>query len=222
MDTQLHKKIKSMCRFTRDGEGHWILQGSRTVWVPDVQEIVTTKRAAYAAFRAEIPEGMDVRADCGTFGCIAPDHAVLCPSRRIARALSLPEQIASLASPNTFSPPPPPGTLPKGLTIQSISRVKQLFADGNTIAKVRAATNLTTQEIVRIRGGVYDEAVANLEKSVDRARKTRSKTASEVIGEGAARGEEVADGREIESELVEDCEEEISEEIAWLKQMMAR
>ena len=156
MHTQLHRKILSMCYTTRDGSGHWILQGSRTVWVSETQEVVTTKRAAYAAFRGEIPEGMDVRADCGMPGCIAPSHAVLCEARRVARALSLPGQLLELAKTETFRPPDPPNSLPKGLTLKLIEVVRYLSKEGNSIDQIRNATQLSAHIIMQIRGGIYN------------------------------------------------------------------
>ena len=156
MHTQLHRKILSMCFVTRDGNQHWILQGSRTVWIAECQEVVTTKRAAFAAFRGEVPEGMDVRADCGMPGCIAPDHAVLCEARRVARSLSLPDQLLELAKTETFRPPDPPNLLPEGLTLRLIEMVRYLTKEGNSIEQIRNATQLSAHTVMQIRGGIYD------------------------------------------------------------------
>lgn len=171
MDTSLHKKIKSLCFTSRDGQGHWILKGSRTVWASDVQQVVTTRRAAYAAFRAEIPEGMDVVASCDVKGCIAPDHASLREARAVARGLSLPEQLAALARSEAYQLPDVPRALPEGLTLELVGLVRRLSLLGNSLDQIRCATQLPTHEVMRIRGGVYDEVVGEIERGRRKERK---------------------------------------------------
>ena len=108
MHTQLHRKILSMCFVTRDGNQHWILQGSRTVWVSETQEVVTTKRAAYAAFYRIMRRlsYLDIPLDSGDF-CVI--------SKRVAQTLrGLPEKkrfvrgLRSWAGFRAIRPPPWP------------------------------------------------------------------------------------------------------------------
>ena len=222
MHTQLHRKILSMCFVTRDGNQHWILQGSRTVWVSETQEVVTTKRAAYAAFRGEVPEGLDVRAECRMPGCIAPEHAALCESRRIARGLSLPDQLLELAKPETFRPPDPPNSLPKGLTLKLIEVVRYLSKEGNSIDQIRNATQLSVHEIMRIRGGIYDGIAGVLAGSRNSRRGYKdsrlARSAAEISGDtlpGAVASVQGPPGPPKVAEEVEISEEEA----AWLSQI---
>jgi hypothetical protein len=222
MDTALHRKIKSMCYTTRDGSGHWILQGSRTVWVAETQEVVTTKRAAYAAFRGEIPGGMDVRSDCGMPGCISPGHAVLCESRRVARPLSLPDQLLELAKPEKFRPPDQPNSLPKGLSLRMIETVRYLTKEGNTIEQIRSATQLSSHEVMRVRGGIYDgiaDVLAGSRNSRRGYKDSRlARSAAEISGDtlpGAVAAVQDPSGPPKVANEVEISEEEA----AWLSQI---
>lgn len=208
---------------TRDGEGHWLLRGSRTVWAAELQEVVTTKRAAYAAFLGDVPEGVDVRANCGVPCCIAPGHATLCKSRRIARALSLPDQLIELAKPEVFRPLDPPDYLPKGLTMEQVDLVKLLTKEGNTISQVRNATQLPVHEIMKIRGGVYDAAMKSLAASSlgrasgGRARRERSVASAPV---DSAPSVDVVDQSELKVSQSQPVDENLSEEeLAWLEQV---
>lgn len=222
MHTALHEKIRSMCHTTRDGEGHWILRGSKTIWIPEIQQVVTTKRAAYAAFRGEVPEGKDVRAGCGVSECVAPDHAVLCEARRAARKLSLPGQLLELAKPIVFKPPSPPGTLPPGLTLPLVEQVKRLTARGNVIGQIRNATGLPVAEIVKIRGGVYDEAAKVLALAHDfRGGRERSKRAKHIVNaqDDDLRGATIVQDRGFADSSQIDEGELSSEEVAWLQQV---
>jgi hypothetical protein len=222
MDTELHTKIKSMCHTTRDGQGHWILTGSKTVWIAELAQVVTTKRAAYAAFKAEIPEGMDVRSACGVWGCIAPDHAELCEARRRARGLSLPNQLTELSTPRYFRKPQQKSVLPDGVTLQQIEAVRFLTKTGTSMGHIRAATSLPTEEIVKIRGGVYDQAAA----IAARAKESRSgyvgakkaKSLADISGDVliGARTAAVGASRELLGSDVPDLTEE---ERAWLRQV---
>ena len=222
MHTQLHCKILSMCYTTRDGNGHWILQGSRTVWVAECQEVVTTKRAAFAAFRGEVPEGMDVRANCGMPGCIAPDHAVLCEARRVARSLSLPDQLCELAKPERFHPPDLPNLLPEGLTLQLIEMVRYFTKEGNSIEQIRNATQLSAHIIMQIRGGIYDgiaDVLAGSRNSRRGYRDSRLAKSAVEISDDALRGAvSSVQGPAGPPKVAEEVE--ISEEeAAWLKQI---
>ena len=166
----------------------------------ETQEVVTTKRAAYAAFRGEVPEGMDVRASCGTFGCIAPEHATLCETRRAARALNLPDQLTELEKPEVFRRPDLSDSLPRGLTLDLIRTVQRLSGGGSTLAQIGGATQLSSHEIMRIMGGAYDRIVDALSD----ARNSRGKSFAKVLrreksGE-SARVEKVAVGEGVPPE----------------------
>jgi len=228
MHTKLHRKILSMCRVTREGK-HWILLGSRTVWVSETQEVATTKRAAYAAFRGEVPEGVDVRASCGTFGCIAPEHAVLCETRRVARALSLPDQLAELEKPEVFSRPDLTNSLPRGLTLDLIRTVQRLSGGGSTLAQIGNATQLSSHEIMQVMGGVYSRIV----DARSDARNSRGKSSAKVLrrdksgestrAEKAAAGAppEIESSGKIPTDLLSMVNGKVvsEEERAWLEQI---
>lgn len=222
MYTQLHRKILSMVSISRDGAGHWRLMGSRTIWVAEQQTVVTTKRAAYAAWRGDVLEGQDVRAVCGVPNCIRPEHLDLTPARRVARALSLPEQIIELAKPGVFHPPDPLHILPKGLTLKLIETVKFLSGEGNTTNQIRTATCLSAKEIVKIKAGVYDDAADALAGSRNSRRGYKdsrlARSAAEISGDtlpGAVTSmKELAELPSVQEEV-----EMSEEERGWLAQI---
>ncbi len=153
-----------MCTFTRKGDGHWILVGCSTIWVPELQQIIPTKRVAYAAFVGPILETEEVWSSCGVRQCIAPTpgHLALRPGRRSAKALYLPQELETLTKPESYSPADDVAVLPKGLTLRHIHVVRFMTKGKNTLAQIREATLLPTVEIVKIQNGVYDGAVKNL------------------------------------------------------------
>jgi hypothetical protein len=165
---------------------------------------------------------MDVRADCGMPGCIAPDHAVLCEARRAARALSLPGQLLELAKTETFRPPDPPNSLPKGLTLKLIEVVRYLTKEGNSIEQIRNATQLSAHTVMQIRGGIYDgiaEVLAGSRNSRRGYRDSRlAKSAVEISDDTLPGAVASVQGPAGPPKVAEEAE--ISEEeAAWLKQI---
>ena len=221
MDTDLHRKIKSMCSIDRSGAGHWMLVGCKTMWVSDVQDIVTTKRAAYAAFIGQIPEGQDVFAECGKTGCIAPAHAVLRRARRAARALELPGRVEALSMPDRFTPAEPVDKIPDSVSLYKINLVKFLRHKGNSTSQMQEATGLPRVEIVKIVAGRYDElaktlAAANTQKNDG---KNYKKAKSSVELSGARSSGAVATNAEYDDHKKPPViDRATEEEIAWLNQ----
>ena len=183
-----------MCKVTRGaGEGnHWLVVGCKTAWAPEICEVVTTKRAIYAAFVGPIPENMDVVSTCDVGGCVRPEHVGLAAARRASRALSLPETLATLSrTGEEFAAVP--GLLPKGVTARAVAMVKRMSTSGTPLAAVSFATGLSAQDVARSRGGAYDEAVKN-------ARGAKGQSAAALLAGGG-----------IDQEVVGPVEEEVEE-----------
>ncbi len=165
MKTDLHLKLEGYCRIMRRGEKHWFLDSGapKLVHIPELAGPVTVKRALYAAFVGEIGDGEEVVAKCGTRGCVRPDHQKLVgrPSSR-ARGLSLPEHLAALNGPSTFREGQKVQILPLGLTVRKIQVVK-LMVKSNSLEQIATATGLDHATIMRIKGGMYDDAVENVQ-----------------------------------------------------------
>lgn len=172
MKTKLHLRLEGMCRIQRNGAGHWILGEKHKITRLPVEyggDMVTTKRAIYAAFVGPVDENEEVYAACGVHACAAPTHLATRVSRRRSRAIGLQAEVDALAQPITYQPAEDPQVLPSGITVPLISMVKQLFRDGATLSSIRLKTGLHAHEIMRIRGGRYDAAVRNLRLSARKA-----------------------------------------------------
>lgn len=175
MRTDLHQKLRSMCEISRGDDSHWLIKGSKTIYIPELQEIVTTRRAIYAAFVGQVLENMDVVANCDMARCARPEHIIQAPSRRKSRPLALPDQVASLESftrgerANRL-----PQVLPRGMTIAAIRRVRHMVEDGNTLSQVAIGVGLAIGEVVKIVNGVYDEAARNVGGPAVFSKTTRS------------------------------------------------
>lgn len=222
MLTTLHNKILSMCLKTRDGENHWILRRCRTIWVPEIQMVVTTKRAAYAMWRGEIPPEMDVRTTCEVDGCINPHHAELWPSRRTSRGLSLPDQLEALAKPTVFVPAERPNVLPRELSLRTIEMVKYLAEQGTTTEGIRHATSISTHEIMKIKSGVYDHIAEKLTRPRNKRlgyKDAKSAKSAADISDDRLEGAVVTSrGPSGPPEVAQDVVVS-EEEAAWLKQI---
>ena len=163
MKTAFHRKLESLCRISHRGDKHWLLVRSSLVRVPSQGGlIVTVKRAVYAAYIGPVLEGQDVVALCGLRMCVSPSHLGLRASRRASRALYLPDELEALAKPDVFQPPENPSILPSGITLHKVFLVKYLTKCGNTLAQIRMAVGLPLHEVVKVRNGVYDQAVKNI------------------------------------------------------------
>lgn len=218
MKTSLHRKLESRCRIARRGEGHWILIGSDTFRIPQLGNLVyTTKKVIYAAYVGPVPENTDVRSECGVTKCVRPDHLVLKSSRGKSRALSLPDDLAALGKPEVYQPADKPNLLPEGLTLHTINLIKYLTKRGNPLNHIRAATGLPMQEVVKIRNGVYDQAVENLLTSQER------RAAKRAAEKGKVEPTDIPNDSMGQAPLVDKPEinlDELSEEEqAWIRSM---
>jgi hypothetical protein len=165
METSLHKKLKSMVSMSRGTDRHWKLAGCKTVWIEGVHSVVTTKRAFYAAFVGDIPENMDVQSSCSFSGCLQPDHMILKPARRKSRPLSLKDHLSQLTEKYQAIQHLAEGNLPSGITLKAIDTVKFLTDSNNAIKDICSAVNLPMHEVMKIRGGFYDQVANRLRKT---------------------------------------------------------
>lgn len=172
MKTILHKRLESMCKKLRTSK-HWLVKDSHVVRIPSLGgEIVTTKRAIYAAFVGPIGEGEEVRTNCGVARCVAPDHLALTRARSKAGALSIPE-FGMLGKPDVYQAPEPRLRLPKNITRERVLVVKHMASTSNTLAQIRDATGLHFADIVRAMNGAYDRALEAAEEASTAARAAR-------------------------------------------------
>lgn len=159
-----------MCRIGRV-EGHWTLVGSDCVRTPG-GEVVTTRRAIYAAFVGPIGRDQDVRATCWLDGCCAPDHLTLAPARRRANPLSMPDQVRALHS---YSLPRRGGqALPPKVTIEVVNRIKEMSRAGTRLPEIAAVVGIPIDQVVKARNGVYDGSFKKIGGSRGRARAARA------------------------------------------------
>lgn len=159
--TPFQKKLKSHVWGYKAMERHWFVKDGapRLVRVPSTGEQVTLRRAVYAAFRADIPAGIDLRTGCGARGCIAPDHQELSPTRTDARSLCIPD----LVDPDVESRP---NKLPKGLTFAVIAKIKMLGNSGSSLSSICSVTGFDASTVMKVRAGVYDRAAASVRRGV--------------------------------------------------------
>jgi hypothetical protein len=177
MKTEFHKKLEGMVRITRP-EGHWFVTAGETVRLPSNvladggskrQQIVTTKRAIYAAFVGTIPKGFEVVSTCEYKKCVAPDHQTV-KFREMSKShgISMPDQVEALKKPKVFQPAEMPHFLPQGMTLAAIQRVKLMLREGIPVRRIAEQVAMPIVEVMRIRGGMYEKAVENITKSAGR------------------------------------------------------
>ena len=181
MKTQLHLKLEKMCRILRKEPKHWFIVGGNVVYVPEMREAVTTKRAIYAAFVGDIPEGMEVRATCEASHCAAPDHVHLVAARTKARPLSLSAHVDALKKPSAFVAAEPAKVLPKGLDLDLIVKVKTLASGGSSMAQIKMTTKLEYALIAKIRNGGFDELLRRKEWRAERKKILESPRRSDHV-----------------------------------------
>lgn len=202
--TIFQKRLKSYVWGYKAVERHWFLKegAPRLVVAPSTGEQITIKRALYAAFRGDLPEGFDLRPECNISGCVAPDHQKLESSRsRTARALHLPDLDKVGLDERS-------NRLPKGLTLALVAQVKELGNSGSSLQSISAATQLNRSLVMKIRGGVYDRAVASLRRGLASSRKLREQNKSASV-EAAAQP----------SETPQEPEPDDAEVVAWMRSM---
>lgn len=172
MKTELHLKLEKLCRIMIKDPKHWFIKNSSVMWMSELNEHVSVKRAIYAAFVEDIPEDMEVRATkCEASRCVNPDHCSLVPARGTKnRPLSLPWHREQLVMPKKFIPPTPKGRLPFGLTPENVSKVKTMVSAGSSLAQVQLVVKLPMSDIVQIKNGVYDRAAGRVRREL--AKKT--------------------------------------------------
>lgn len=191
--------------------------------MPELQEVVTTKRAIFAAYNGPVFEGHDVRSHCGLRQCANPEHMEQVESTHPnkAKALCLPNDFEALLMPTTYQPAEKVPTLPPGLTIHLIGVVKFLSRRKNTLAEIRTATKLPLDEIMKIRGGMYDDAVKNTQgaSAANKLKKAVrvAKSAADIPRDAIPQAGPRAVGPEEPS--TEDVPEATEEELMWLKQL---
>ncbi len=159
MKTALHQRLEAQCRILRKEPTHWILTGSSMIRLPN-RELVTTRRAIYAAWVGSIEAGEEIFAACGMRQCAAPHHASKRISKSRSNALSLPDQIEALTSKiQRFSQGLERKVLPSGMTPEQVVVAKQMRLAGASLASIAAATRLSLSQVVAAGEGVYDSAV---------------------------------------------------------------
>lgn len=163
MKTNFHLKLEARVKRLRSEDQHWLLKGAKLVRVPSTGEVVTAKRALYAAFVGPIPGGHEVVPGCDNKRCVRPTHQKLvAKAASSARGLSLEEYREQLDRPETFRVLDNPSILPSDLTINKINLVKYLSHNGHTLQQIQEATQLPLDMIMRIRGKVYDAATRHV------------------------------------------------------------
>lgn len=168
MKTELHLKLEKLCRILTKEPRHWFIKGCSTMWMSELNEHVSVKRAIYAAFVEDVPENMEVRATkCEASRCVNPDHCSLVPARGANNnPLSFAWHRDQLALPKKFVPPTPKGKLPFGLTPDNVAKVKTMVKAGSTLAQVQLVVKLPMSEIVQIKNGAYDRAAGRARREM--------------------------------------------------------
>ncbi len=199
--TPFQKRLKSHVWGYKALEHHWFAKdGSpRAVRVPSTGEQITFRRALYGSFKGDIPENVDLRETCGAKGCLAPDHQGFFPTRTEARALHIPD-LDGIGVDNRAN------KLPKGLTLALIARVKELARLGNSLGSICTVTRLSRSTVMKIRGGVFDRAIASVRRGV--AIKKQARQRVEVVADPSRLAvepttDDVSDYPEVPDEEVE-------------------
>jgi hypothetical protein len=194
MKIRLHLKLEKMITIQRKGPKHWLLKDEKKkhVTIPRTGEVVSVKKALYAAFRGEVPDKHDIRYACDHKYCINPHHQELRYSEHsTSKGLSLPYELGILTRRGTAEDRRNersvvlPEILPRGLTRAKITAVKFLFKQKNSLEQIRAATGLDNGTIVAINNGKFDQAARNI--SGLNASQRRARVAAERIGSRGSR-----------------------------------
>lgn len=220
MKTELHLKLESVCRRMIKEPKHWFVTGTGVMWLPEVQDHVSVKRAIYAAFIEDVPGDMEVRTTkCEASKCVNPYHCSLVPARGTGnKPLSFPWHREQLSAPKRFVPPTPKGKLPVGVTPEMAARVKTMTKAGSTLAQIQLVVGIDARDIVSIRNGVYDRALGRAK------RKAAIKAAENVVLPPLERQESLVVPAPIFVEEVRSDDEEFepsedSDEQIWLNMM---
>ncbi len=162
MKTDLHIKLNKMVRKQRLDPKHWWTADAATVYVRDIRQTVTLKRALFALFIGPIPEDRDVRPVCGEKLCISPYHSQLFETRNQARALDLSwqaEQQAKDGRRRVVAPVLEVWPAGKELTPEKIHNIRQM-SKRYDLRYVSGHYGIALSEVVAICNGRYDKLVA--------------------------------------------------------------
>lgn len=169
MKTELHLRLERLCRRLKNEPRHWFLAKCESMWLPEMHEHVSVKRAIYAAFVGDVPAEMEVKAKCDSRHCVNPEHLALVPARNLNnRPLSFPWHLEQLTAPKRFVPPTPKGKLPVGMSHEIVARVKTMLKAGSTLNQVQLAVDLPVREIVLIKNGMYNRVAGKAKRAVDK------------------------------------------------------
>jgi hypothetical protein len=98
----------------------------------------------------------------------------------------LPEFVEALSRPSVHQPRESPGILPEGITVMKVNLVKFYTVRNNSLEAIRHATGLPLHEIMKIRSGVYDEALRNVTGATKKRKAEKSlyrtKSAADLPG----------------------------------------
>ena len=157
---KFQQKLRSMVRVTRKGDPHWIPTGAEIVRVPVIGEVVTFRRAVYAAFVGKIDGGEDVRATCEVSQCVRPEHTAVGPCRgRMSRPLDL----APLQSLIKEAPPSNLRAMVAGASAVAAQddavklRVMAAVDSGMTLSQTSSVLGIPLGVVVALRNGASAE-----------------------------------------------------------------
>lgn len=167
--TAFQKKLLEFTWGRKAEQGHWFPKDGAptTIKPPGLADIVTTKRAVYAAFLGPIPANVDLRSNCGARSCWCPWHQTLEQSRRMSRPLELPDAgvarsgYAAIVEHDRLVAAPEGGVV--GISQADANRVKHL-AKTNPLASVAAMCGITVPQVVRVLNGKVGAAPVVEEK----------------------------------------------------------
>lgn len=186
--TAFQKKLKSFVRGTKSAQGHWFPEAGAPIAVrpPGLGELVTFKRALYAAYVGDIAEGMELRSTCGVPQCYCPDHQDQVPSRSgQGRPLSLPDLdvskqgYAAVIEYDAKFGGAAKAVLPRGLSPATVAAVNRNRLRGKTLQETALEANIRVETVVKIWNGIYDSALrANTRSISEAAEKRRRRSTS--------------------------------------------
>jgi hypothetical protein len=185
-ETWLHRMLRDACSIQRSGPGHWLPKKSDCIRIPgSPSRVATLRRAIFAAFVDDAPEGVDLRSSCGHKYCVRPDHQEQRPARALnVGRLSFRDHLEARRGASEMVPVDPRlrperDRIPAGVTARAAAIVASMVGSGRyTVAAAAEASGLTKSEAVALANGRWAAALA---RSGEAARKDQRRR------EGAAR-----------------------------------